>query len=106
MLSVILTGLLTLLCAAYAAALFRGRGPLPTTQYLLARPDERVRMKTREEYRFTARVMSLLALVFLMATIAILTDDSRLLWAILPTCAVLAAYAAAHSIREAAGPRR
>lgn len=55
----------------YSIFLFLEKGPIPTTMYILGKPEDRKKMKTKSEYYFTGSVMLSIAVIFLMEAISI-----------------------------------
>ncbi|MDR5659986.1 DUF3784 domain-containing protein [Serpentinicella sp. ANB-PHB4] len=97
---VLLTGLLSISLFVFSTFLFRQKGPIPTTFYMLAKPEERKKMRTKEEYRFTGIVMLTLSVIFLLVTLGNLfnlnwTGKGTIILSIL-----LVVYVIGYSIKE------
>jgi len=72
MLSAILLACVSIGLFIYSIFLFQGKGPIPTTLYMLAKPEERKKMKNKAEYRFTGIVMLTLSLNFILMAMKII----------------------------------
>ncbi|SET08955.1 protein of unknown function [Natronincola peptidivorans] len=84
----------------YSVFLFQEKGPIPTTFYMLAKPEERKRMKTKAEYRFTGIVMLTLSVIFLLKAIMITFSIAWLSKVIIAISIILVIYILIYAIRE------
>lgn len=100
---IVLTIILAILAVGlfiYSMFLFHEKGPIPTTLYILAKPEDRKKMKTKAEYRFTGIAMLALAIIFFLLTIEIIFSIDWMSKIVIGISIILAVYVLVYSIRE------
>lgn len=100
MLIIVLLIALGLSLFIYSMFLFQGKGPVPTTQYILAKPEERKRLKNKDDYRFTGIIMLVLSVIYSLAAVGVIFTITWMYIVIISICVVLVVYVVAYSIRE------
>lgn len=100
MLIAILPATLAISLFIYSIFLFKEKGYIPTTAYMLSKPEERKKMKTKTEYRFVGIIMLTLSIVFILTTIGIVASIEWIFKIIIVICVALAVYVIICSIRE------
>lgn len=84
----------------YSVFLFQEKGPIPTTLYMLAKPEDRKKMKTKAEYRFTGIVMLTISMNYLLMAIMIIFSIVWLKKIVIATWVILVIYVLIYAIRE------
>jgi uncharacterized membrane protein len=80
--------------------LFQEKGPIPTTEYIFAKPEQRVGLKSKSNYRFTGIIMLTLSIVLSLEAIAMIFSIHWMYIVVVGVCLALAVYVVAYTIKE------
>lgn len=97
--SAIVTGIIAFSLFIYISFTIRGKGPILSNTYLFASKEERKRMDVKAEYHLVTVVFGLLATVFLLITVYIITSMIWLQGIAIALCAYLVVYVIVQSIK-------
>ncbi|MFZ7121835.1 MAG: DUF3784 domain-containing protein [Eubacteriaceae bacterium] len=100
MLIAVLLVIISISSFVYSVFLFQEKGPIPTTMYILGKPEDRKQMKTKAEYRFTGIVMLSISVIFLMEAMSIFFSIDWILNVVIFISIALAVSALFYSIIE------
>ncbi|MDO4275494.1 MAG: hypothetical protein Q4D16_17640 [Eubacteriales bacterium] len=89
MIGEILTGILGVGFLTGAVMQFRCKGPIWSTEYIASTPKERKKLRTRQEYYWTAIACLWIGLLFLLTLIYTLTEIKGFLYAVFVLSAFL-----------------
>ncbi len=84
----------------YSMFLFQEKGPIPTTLYILAKPEERKKMKTKAEYNFTGIVMLTISINFFLMSVMTIFNITWLTKVIILIWVLLVIYVLIYAIKE------
>jgi 1,4-dihydroxy-2-naphthoate octaprenyltransferase len=97
--SAIVTGIIAFSLFIYVSFTIRGKGPILSNTYLFASKNERKRMDVKAEYHLVSVVFGLLAIVFLLITVYIITSIVLLQSIAIALCICLIVYVIVQSVK-------
>jgi len=100
MIAAMINAVIAFACLIYAFFAFKEKGPLLTTMYIVATPEQRYKMKTRERYRFVATVFLFLSIIFFLISAGILMNLVWIPKVILGLAVILGIYVVVASVRD------
>lgn len=96
----IILAVIAVVCLIYSITAFQKKGPLLTTIYLLANPEQRSKMKTKSNYIFVAVAFLIISVMFFLASVGTFLNLSWMYNVIIGLAFILIIYAIAFSIRS------
>lgn len=94
-----ITGIIAIALFVYVSFTIREKGPIFSNTYLFASKEERKHMDVKAEYHLVTVVFGLLAMVFLLITVYIITSIVLLQGIAIALCVYLMVYVIVQSIK-------